>query len=93
MHEGKGKFDTFIFGSSRVQKFNPKLFSESAYNLGYSAGLPFDYLRDLKNFSCFRHKNQKNLFSSRRFLLIRDYQKKVSSNINFVGYSGFSDKS
>lgn len=90
LHDGKGKYDTFIFGSSRVQKFNPKLFSDSAYNLGYSAGLPFDYLRDLKTLVASGIKIKKI------YLAIDDFSYKrlpeeVSSNINFVGYSGFSD--
>lgn len=90
LHEGKGKYDTFIFGSSRVQKFNPKLFSESAYNLGYSAGLPFDYLRDLKTLVA------SGIKIKRIYLAIDDFSYKrlpeeVSSNINFVGYAGFSD--
>ena len=48
LHEGKGKYDTFIFGSSRSKGLDPKAFTTTTYNLAYSAGVPNDYLRDLR---------------------------------------------
>lgn len=46
----KSKYDTFIWGSSRVQKMDPLIINTKAYNMGAVAGLPEDCLRDLKMF-------------------------------------------
>lgn len=90
LHDGFNKYDTFIFGSSRVQKYNPKLISSSTYNLGYSAGLPHDFLRDLTTLvdNDYRIRNV--------YLTIDDFHYKrlpeeVNSNINFVGYGSYFD--
>lgn len=44
----KRMYDTFIFGSSRVQKMDSLILSTKAYNMGVVAGLPEDCLRDLR---------------------------------------------
>ena len=46
--KNKDKYDTFIWGSSRVQKANSSIISKKSYNMGASAGSPEDCLRDLK---------------------------------------------
>lgn len=46
----KEKYNTFIWGSSRVQKMDPLILGKEAYNMGAVAGLPDDCLRDLKIF-------------------------------------------
>lgn len=46
--KNKDKYDTYIWGSSRIQKADPQILSEKAYNFGASAGSPEDCLRDLK---------------------------------------------
>lgn len=40
-------FDSFIFGSSRVGKINPKNINNSYYNLSYSEGLPSEHLANI----------------------------------------------
>lgn len=89
VNEGKGKYDTFIFGSSRVQRINPKLFSSKTYNIGYSAGLPFDYLRDLKNLVSSGVKIKKIYLGLDEFAYKR-LPSEVNGNVNFVGYGSFS---
>ncbi len=45
------KYDSFIFGSSRVGKINPKLFTNgNYYNMTYSEGLPYEHLLNIKLF-------------------------------------------
>ena len=49
--ENKNKYDSFIFGSSRVGKIDPKLFKhEKCYNMTYSEGLPYEHLLNIKLF-------------------------------------------
>lgn len=46
-----GRFDSFIFGSSRVGAIhNDKIMGERCYNMTYSAGLPGWHLLNLKTF-------------------------------------------
>lgn len=42
------KYDSYLFGSSRVQKMDTMLTGEKTYNLGFSKGMPEDYLDILK---------------------------------------------
>ena len=43
------KNDSFLFGSSRVGKINPKLFQNGKYyNMTYSEGLPHEHLKNIK---------------------------------------------
>lgn len=86
LHEGKGKFDTLILGSSRVKGINPKWILGSTYNLGYSAGLPEDWLRDVK--ALVEH----GVIPKKIYIGIDDFSYKrlpqeVHGNINFIGYS------
>ena len=90
LHEGKGKYDTFIFGSSRSKGLNPKTFSDTTYNLAYSAGVPNDYVRDLKTLV------SNGIMPKTIYIGIDDHSYKrlpeeVHSNINFIGYGNYSD--
>lgn len=85
LHEGWGKYDTFIFGSSRAWGINPKQISSTAYNLCYSAGLPSDFVRDLKTLV----KNDiriKKIFLSLDEFHYKRLPEEVNSSVNFVGY-------
>lgn len=42
------KYDSYLCGSSRVQKMDTQLTGEKTYNLGVSGGMPEDCLRELK---------------------------------------------
>lgn len=43
------KYDSFIFGSSRVNYFDPeKMKGGRFYNMTYSGGLPFEHLQDIR---------------------------------------------
>lgn len=42
------KYDSYLWGSSRVQKTDVQLTGKRAYNMGASGGLPEDCLRELK---------------------------------------------
>lgn len=42
------KYDSYLWGSSRVQKTDTKLTGKRTYNMGAPAGMPEDCLRDLK---------------------------------------------
>ena len=45
----KERFHSFIFGSSRVGKLNPKhINNETYYNMTYSEGLPLEHLENIK---------------------------------------------
>jgi len=45
----KHDFDSFIFGSSRVGKINPKNITNGKYyNMSYSEGLPLEHLENIK---------------------------------------------
>lgn len=47
--EHKNKYDSFIFGSSRVGKINPLLLKNGRfYNMTYSEGLPYEHLQNIK---------------------------------------------
>lgn len=48
--KNKEKYDTFIYGSSRVQKMNPLIINAKSYNMGSPSALPEDCLRDLTLF-------------------------------------------
>ena len=49
--ENSDKYDSFLFGSSRVGKINPKLFTNGKfYNMTYSEGLPYEHLLNIKLF-------------------------------------------
>jgi hypothetical protein len=49
--ENKNKYDSFIFGSSRVGKIDPKLFKHNkCYNMTYSEGVPYEHLLNIKLF-------------------------------------------
>ncbi len=48
--KNKEKYDTFIYGSSRVQKMNPLIINAKSYNMGSPSALPEDCLRDLMLF-------------------------------------------
>lgn len=90
LHQGKGKYDTFIFGSSRSREINPKSFSPTTYNLAYSAGVPNDYLRDLKTLVT------NDVVPRKIYIGIDDFSYKrlpeeVHSNINFIGYGNYSE--
>lgn len=90
LHEGKGKYDTFIFGSSRSKGLNPKTFSNTTYNLAYSAGVPNDYVRDLKTLV------SNGIIPKTIYIGIDDFSYKrlpeeVHGNINFIGYGSYSD--
>lgn len=90
LHEGKGKYDTFIFGSSRSKGLDPKAFTTTTYNLAYSAGVPNDYLRDLRTLV----KN--DIIPKKIYIGIDDFSYKrlpeeVHSNINFIGYGNYSE--
>ena len=90
LHEGKGKYDTFIFGSSRSKGLEPKAFTTTTYNLAYSAGVPSDYLRDLRTLV----KN--DIIPKKIYIGIDDFSYKrlpeeVHSNINFIGYGNYSE--
>lgn len=45
--DNKDKYNSFLWGSSRVQKMNPNILEDRCYNMGAEAGLPEDCLRDL----------------------------------------------
>ena len=90
LHEGQGKFDTFIFGSSRVQLFDPSIISNKTYNLSYSAGLPHDFLRDLKTL----FKNYPGI--KKIYIGVDDQQYKrlpeeVNGRLNYIGYGSWWD--
>lgn len=90
LHEGKGKYDTFIFGSSRSKGLEPKAFANTTYNLAYSAGVPNDYLRDL------RILVKNDIIPKKIYIGIDDFSYKrlpeeVHSNINFIGYGNYSE--
>lgn len=85
LHDGKRKYDTFIFGSSRAWGINPKQISNKAYNLCYSAGLPSDFLRDLKTLVNNDIKIKKIFLSLDEFHYKR-LPEEVNSSVNFVGY-------
>lgn len=87
LHEGKGKYDTFIFGSSRSKGLNPKTFSNTTYNLAYSAGVPNDYVRDLKTLV------SNGIIPKTIYIGIDDFwlPEEVHGNINFIGYGSYSD--
>lgn len=42
------KYDSYLWGSSRVMKADVQLIGERTYNMGASVGIPADCLRDLK---------------------------------------------
>ncbi len=42
------KYDSYLWGSSRVQKTDTQLTGQRTYNMGASGGMPEDCLRDLK---------------------------------------------
>lgn len=42
------KYDSYLWGSSRVQKMDVQLIGKRAYNIGASGGMPEDCLRELK---------------------------------------------
>ena len=45
----KKKYDSFIFGSSRVGKINPlKIENGKYYNMTYSEGLPREHYQNIK---------------------------------------------
>lgn len=49
--EHKNKYDSFLFGSSRVGKINPELLKNGKfYNMTYSEGLPYEHLQNIKLF-------------------------------------------
>ena len=49
--EHKNKYDSFIFGSSRVGKINPLLLTNGKfYNMTYSEGLPYEHLKNIQLF-------------------------------------------
>lgn len=85
LNEGFNKYDTFIFGSSRVQKYNPQKLSSKAYNLGYSAGLPYDFLRDINTLVARKYSIKRIIMAVDDFHYKR-LPSEVSSNVNFVGY-------
>ena len=90
LHEGKGKFDTFIFGSSRCKTLKTTMLSGNVYNLSYSAGVPNDYLRDLKILL------DNNIRPRKIYVGLDDFDYKrlpeeIHSNINFIGYGSTTD--
>lgn len=90
LHEGKGKFDTIIFGSSRSEDMAPSNISNKTYSLTYSSGIPNDYLRDLKTLINNGTKIKTVYLGIDEF----DYKKnplELSSSINYVGYGTFSE--
>lgn len=48
------KYDSYLWGSSRVQKTDTMIVGEKTYNLGAPAGIPEDCLRDLKQLKMHR---------------------------------------
>lgn len=89
LNEGKGKFDTIIFGSSRSEGIVPSNISDKTYSLTYSSGIPNDYLRDLKTLIDNGVKLQTIYLGIDEF----DYKKnplELSNSINYVGYGTFS---
>lgn len=42
------KYDSYLWGSSRVEKMDTRLTGQRTYNMGASAGMPEDCLRELK---------------------------------------------
>ncbi len=86
LHEGKGKFDTLILGSSRVKGINPKWITGRTYNLGYSAGLPDDWLRDVKTLVDHGAAPKKIYIGIDDFSYKR-LPEEVHHSINFIGYS------
>ena len=49
--KNKDKYNSFIFGSSRVGSINPNIIPDAKYyNMTYSLGFPEHHLRDLKRF-------------------------------------------
>lgn len=42
------KYDSYLWGSSRVQKMDTRLTGKKTYNMGASVGMPEDCLRELK---------------------------------------------
>lgn len=90
LHEGKTKFDTIIFGSSRSEGIVPSNISDKTYSLTYSSGIPNDYLRDLKTLIKNGVKLKKVYLGIDEF----DYKKnplEFSSSINYVGYGTFGE--
>lgn len=46
--KNNGKYDTFIWGSSRTQKMDPLIIDDKSYNMASIGGVAEDCLRDLK---------------------------------------------
>ena len=78
-------FDSIIFGSSRCKGINPSLFLEKAYNLAYPAGIPSDYLDDIKILLDNRIIPRKIYIGLDDFSYKRE-PSEVHSVINFNGY-------
>lgn len=85
LNRDKGKHDTFIFGSSRTWRFNPMRISDTTYNLGYSGGLPKEFLRDFKSLLAGNVKVKKLILTVDDFAYKRNIEE-VGSNINWIGY-------
>lgn len=48
LNRGVQKYDSYLWGSSRVQKTDTQMTGKRTYNMGASGGMPEDCLRDLK---------------------------------------------
>lgn len=75
----KKNYNTFIFGSSRVQKMNPLILGLNSYNMGVPSGIPEDCLRDLKIFIT-NNVNIKNVYLGiDNFCYKLDYEKIIEN--------------
>lgn len=73
-NKGVNKYDSYLWGSSRVQKMNTFLTGTDTYNMGSSMGLPSDCLRDIQ---LLINRNSK---IKRVYLGIDDFSYTVDSN-------------
>lgn len=72
------KYDSYLWGSSRVQKTDVQLTGEKTYNMGASVGMPEDCLRDLKQLKSHGASINKVYLGVDDFSYFEDYEKLVS---------------
>lgn len=72
------KYNSYLWGSSRVQKTDTQLTEERTYNMGASGGMPEDCLRDLKQLKAHGASIDTVYLGIDDFFYFTDYEKMLS---------------